>query len=96
MTDVDSESVTITWQPPYYDGGAPVTGYLVEKRERGSAFWSKVGTVSEVEREMVIKRLTNGSEYEFHISAENKSGLSRPSQPSGFVKVQEASGKKSF
>lgn len=92
VTDVTSENVTISWQPPYDDGGAPVTSYLVEKRERGSAFWSKVSASPADETTMTVTRLRNGSEYEFRISAENTAGLSRPSEPSGFVKVQEASG----
>lgn len=39
MTDVTKESVTITWNAPTQDGGAPVLGYIVERRKKGSNLW---------------------------------------------------------
>ncbi len=43
ISKVDStdESITIKWDPVSNDGGSPVIGYIVEKRKKGSAFWSK-------------------------------------------------------
>lgn len=34
-------SVTIAWQKPKSDGGAPITGYTIEKREKGTDRWLK-------------------------------------------------------
>ena len=36
------ESLTLLWKPPKDDGGANVTNYIVEKRERGARDWTKV------------------------------------------------------
>ena len=32
----------LRWTPPTYDGGARVTGYVVEKKEFGAGGWKKV------------------------------------------------------
>lgn len=39
VTDVTKETVTITWNAPTQDGGAPVLGYIVERRKKGSNLW---------------------------------------------------------
>ncbi|XP_019506941.1 PREDICTED: immunoglobulin superfamily member 22 isoform X3 [Hipposideros armiger] len=39
VTDVTKEAVTITWNAPTQDGGAPVLGYIVERRKKGSNLW---------------------------------------------------------
>ena len=35
------DSITLTWEPPLKDGGKPIKGYVVEKREKGSKRWTK-------------------------------------------------------
>ena len=35
------DSITLTWEPPMKDGGKPIKGYIVEKREKGSKRWTK-------------------------------------------------------
>lgn len=39
VTDVTKETMTITWNEPTQDGGAPVLGYIVEQRKKGSNLW---------------------------------------------------------
>jgi len=38
------DSITLAWEPPLKDGGKPIKGYIVEKREKGSKRWTKYGS----------------------------------------------------
>ena len=48
-TDWDKDHVDLAWEPPKNDGGAPITGYLVEKKDK-SGRWQPVFEVSAVAR----------------------------------------------
>ena len=83
-TAVDSQQITTTWLPPESDGGSPITGYIVEKKETSSARWTKVHRDSVTETSLVVKDLIEGKEYVFHVAAINKAGtgpFSEPSEP---------------
>ena len=43
-SEIDGESMTLTWQPPKDDGGEPVANYIVEKRKAGTNRWTKVSS----------------------------------------------------
>lgn len=42
VTDVDEESVTLSWTKPRSDGGSRINGYVVEVRETGTNKWKPV------------------------------------------------------
>ena len=42
ISDIFAENCMCAWQPPKEDGGAPITGYHLEKRLIGSQFWARV------------------------------------------------------
>lgn len=35
------DSITLTWSPPKNDGGNPISGYVLEKKEKGDNKWQK-------------------------------------------------------
>lgn len=75
LFDVTEDSVSLKWLPPAYDGGSPITNYIIQKRETTTANWMDVS--SAVARcTMKIMKLTTGFEYQFRIRAENKYGIS--------------------
>ena len=65
-------------------GGKPVTGYLIEKREKGGE-WVKVMSYPTPNTEYTVPGLTEGSRYEFRIIAVNEAGPGTPSKPSNAV-----------
>lgn len=40
--DWDVDRVSLKWDPPKSDGGAPITGYIIEKKEKTSTSWDKI------------------------------------------------------
>lgn len=75
MCDVTEDSVSLKWLPPTYDGGSPITNYIVLKRETTTANWMEVS--SAVARCTIkIMKLVTGVEYQFRIRAENRFGIS--------------------
>ncbi|XP_071256530.1 titin-like [Salvelinus alpinus] len=75
MSEVTEDSVSLTWLPPRYDGGSPVTNYLIMKREMTNADWTEVSSVV-VKCTMKIMKLITGLVYQFRIRAENRYGIS--------------------
>ncbi|XP_069132543.1 twitchin-like isoform X11 [Argopecten irradians] len=73
-TGTTEDSISLTWTPPRRDGGNPIRGYVVEKREKGDDKWTKA-TYGEVpDNECICKGLQDGKEYEFRVAAVNDAG----------------------
>jgi len=74
VTEVCSTSCTVTYQPPRDDGGAPVTGYILERRTPGpDREWIIVNSTPVADLHYTIDNLTPDTEYEFCVAATNKS-----------------------
>lgn len=74
--DVDKTEVSLVWNRPDRDGGAEITGYLVEYQEDGADEWTKFQTVPMLE--CVVKGLQKGKIYKFRVRAQNIVGLGLP------------------
>ena len=57
-------------------------GYWVERKEPTGLRWTKVNRDLVKELTVVAKSLTERSEYQFRVSAENKAGVGPASEPS--------------
>ena len=79
--DITKTSCTLTWKPPSFDGGSPVTGYIVEK-STGSR-WIKVNREPIADCHLSFTDLEEGMEYEFRVCAVNEAGVSKPSDTTG-------------
>lgn len=44
LEDWDVDRVDLKWQRPKSDGGAPITGYIIEKKEKFSSSWDEIFT----------------------------------------------------
>lgn len=75
----DSE-VTLTWDAPFYNGGAEITGYAYRLKESGETFGvGDTGTWQDIPgggsaRRYTVTGLTNGTEYTFEVRAKNVHG----------------------
>jgi titin len=79
VTDVHKHSMTLTWQPPASDGGAPITGYIVEIRDTSvQGSWTRVDRVRPHVFHFTVSHLIQGHNYVFRVIAENAMGRSYP------------------
>lgn len=67
----------MTWDSPDSDGGSPITGYIIEKRDVSRATWVKAGSVTADVKEFKAGNLFEGATYSFRVFAENKVGPSQ-------------------
>ena len=71
---ISEDSISIEWSAPKADGGAPITGYVVEKCEGHSSVWSHVASVSSTTTSYVVTGLSSNSSYYLRVAAENEEG----------------------
>lgn len=80
ITDITKNSISLAWQKPEYDGGSPITGYMIEKREGVSSKWSKANLTNITDTRFIVTGLTQDETYEFRVMAKNAVGsVSNPS-----------------
>ncbi|XP_053494098.1 myosin binding protein Cb isoform X1 [Ictalurus furcatus] len=76
---VGEDCATVTWEAPKFDGGAPVTGYLMERKKKGSSRWTKLNFDVYQDTKYEAKRMIEGILYEMRVFAVNSIGVSSPS-----------------
>ena len=96
ITDWDKDHVDLTWPAPENDGGSPITGYIVQKKEKGSPYWINAVHVPSGQTKATAPDLTEGQEYEFRVIAVNAAGQSEPSEASDAVIAKTRFRKNSF
>uniref|UniRef100_A0A8C8DJU0 Myosin-binding protein C, fast-type n=1 Tax=Oryzias sinensis TaxID=183150 RepID=A0A8C8DJU0_9TELE len=78
-TSVGEDSATVTWEPPSFDGGVPIKGYLMERKKTGSARWTKLNFDVYEATTYEAKKMIEGVLYEMRVFAVNGIGISQPS-----------------
>ena len=82
--------------PPSDDGGSPITNYRIEMRTVGSYRWDIVNIEKVTTTSYTVNHLMEETDYEFRVSAENKAGVSQPSDASRSAKYGKCNSKCSF
>lgn len=82
IVDWSANHADLKWRAPDDDGGAPVTGYIVEKKDNNTGKWQKVMESNTPDCKARVNDLIEGTKYQFRVKAVNKAGQSKPSEPS--------------
>jgi len=94
VSEVHATSCTVTYQPPRHDGGAPVTGYMLERRTPGpDSRWIRVNDSPITDLQYTVDNLTPATQYEFHVAAVNKEGIGVFSLMSPVIETVEKPGR---
>jgi hypothetical protein len=72
-------SATVTWETPVYDGGSPITSFIV------TSSGGQTASVDGSALSATLTGLTNGTPYTFTVQAKNSLGKSAASAPSAAV-----------
>lgn len=76
--DWTANQVDLKWKEPVTDGGTPITGYIIEKKDKYSTMWEKALETSTPSVTALVQGLIEGNEYQFRVIALNKAGQSEP------------------
>lgn len=83
----------VAWDKPESDGGSPITGYYIERKERNSLLWVKANDTVIRTTEYPCAGLIEGLEYTFRVSAINRAGQSKPSAKTDYVTARSPVGR---
>lgn len=79
VKEVTKNTVSLTWNPPKYDGGSEIINYVLESRLIGTEKFHKVTNDNLLSRKYTVKGLKEGDTYEYRVSAVNIVGQGKPS-----------------
>ena len=77
---VDQSHIDVKWKAPESDGGAPITHYVIEKKDVSKKNWMAGERVPASELKCRLGKLIEGNDYLIRVSAENEIGVSEPMQ----------------
>lgn len=83
----------VEWDKPGVDGGSPVTGYYMERRDKKSLRWVRVYKDPITDIKQMVYHLTEGHEYQYRVCALNKAGEGPFSDASDYYKAADPVGK---
>ena len=92
VNKINKDFVIVSWEKPSSDGGSPITGYCIERKERNSLLWAKANESVVKSTQYTCFGLIEGLEYTFRVSAINQAGQGLPCKPSDFVTARTAVG----
>ncbi len=75
VTKVYNDYVSLGWEEPEADGGAPISGYVIEKKDVKQNSWINAGHIRADDLKFTVKKLFEGTQYLFRVAAENKIGV---------------------
>uniref|UniRef100_A0A670YIM0 Uncharacterized protein n=1 Tax=Pseudonaja textilis TaxID=8673 RepID=A0A670YIM0_PSETE len=89
VNSANKDAITISWSAPHKIGNSRILGYRVEKRKKGSNFWTSVTDLPITDRKYTVNGLKEGLQYEFRVAAINNSGVGEASAPSEAIYARD-------
>lgn len=89
VTDIRTDGCDLKWRKPKYDGGSPITGYIIQCTEGFFSRWYNKGTARPSELIYKVNGMQEGKEASFRVSAENEFGMSNPSDASDYITFRD-------
>ena len=83
IENVTGTSCTLVWEAPSFDGDSEIKGYYIERSSGYSSRFVKVNRDPINRTQQTYNDLVPGTEYEYRVLAENKAGISKPSETTG-------------
>ncbi|XP_077313688.1 myosin-binding protein C, fast-type-like isoform X2 [Lithobates pipiens] len=74
---VGEDWADVIWDPPKYDGGQPILGYLIERKKKGSQRWMKMNFDLYTDTSYQSTNMIEGVLYEIRVFAVNAIGISQ-------------------
>lgn len=93
VSQLTPSSLVLSWSGPSYDGGSPITEYIVEMQSFGpseSTDWSVLTSKCKDTTYQVRSGLQSQGEYRFRVRACNAVGVSDPSEESDCIRMDTA------
>ncbi|UAJ79839.1 fibronectin type III domain-containing protein [Leifsonia sp. ZF2019] len=85
--------VVLAWTAPAADGGAPISGYRIEKSTDGGKTWTvQVADTGSTATGYIADDVVNGTETAFRVSAINAAGVGAPGDPASTTPRTTATG----
>ncbi|XP_051579884.1 myosin-binding protein C, cardiac-type [Myxocyprinus asiaticus] len=82
ILSVTEDSCVVQWDPPLFDGGQSVIGYVLERKKKKSYRWMRLNFDPYKDTTYEAKKMIEGVPYEMRVYAVNAIGMSRPSPAS--------------
>uniref|UniRef100_A0A8D3D0Y7 Titin n=1 Tax=Scophthalmus maximus TaxID=52904 RepID=A0A8D3D0Y7_SCOMX len=89
VTKIAKEEMSVQWSEPEKDGGKPITGYLLEKREEHAIRWSPVNKDPVPATRFTVTGLLPLHDYQYRVKAVNEIGIGSPSKHSRAVTAKD-------
>lgn len=90
--DSDKDHIKIKWAPPISNGGSPILGYDIERRDRATGRWIKLNKEPVHGQEYYDDRVQDGHQYEYRVAAVNAAGPGKPSDASNVFTAKPMKG----
>jgi hypothetical protein len=85
-----NSQIVLSWNAPVVNGGSAITDYIVEYKTTASSTWNTFSDGTSAANTATVTWLTNGTSYDFRISAVNSVWTSSPSSAISLTPVFSA------